>query len=66
MDLSNDDLEQIAEADRRSRSPRVDPPVQVEIATWSKAGQLDWWVKSVSSGSDGYAVRTAVKSRGGS
>jgi hypothetical protein len=23
----------------------VDPPVQVEVATWSKAGQLNWWVK---------------------
>jgi hypothetical protein len=41
MDLSDDDLEQFAEADRRE----VDPPIQVEIATWSKAGQLDWWVR---------------------
>jgi hypothetical protein len=41
MDLSKDDLEQIAEADRRA----VDPPIQVDTATWSKAGQLDWWVK---------------------
>jgi hypothetical protein len=41
MDLSGDDLEQIAEADRRA----VDPPLQVDAATWSKAGQLDWWVK---------------------
>jgi hypothetical protein len=41
MDLSNDDLEQRAEADRRE----VNPPIQVETATWSKAGQLDWWVK---------------------
>jgi hypothetical protein len=31
MDLSDDDLEQIAEADRRE----VDPPIQVEMATWS-------------------------------
>jgi hypothetical protein len=38
MDL---DLSQYGEADRRV----VDPPVPVEIATWSKAGQLDWWVK---------------------
>jgi hypothetical protein len=30
-----------AEADRRE----VDPPIQVEVATWSRAGQLDWWVK---------------------
>jgi hypothetical protein len=41
MDLSDTDLEQIAEADRRV----VDPPIQVDTATWSKAGQLDWWVK---------------------
>jgi hypothetical protein len=41
MDLSDVDLEQIAGADRRE----VDPPVQVEAATWSKAGQLDWSVK---------------------
>jgi hypothetical protein len=38
-----DDLDpsQYGEADRRE----VDPPIQVETATWSKAGQLDWWVK---------------------
>jgi len=41
MDLGNDDLEQIAEVDRRE----VDPPIQVDIATWSQAGQLDWWGK---------------------
>jgi hypothetical protein len=41
MDLSDDDLEKIAEADRRE----VDPPVPVDAATWSTAGQLDWWVK---------------------
>jgi hypothetical protein len=41
MDLSDDDLKQIAEADRRE----VDPPIQVETATWLRAGQLDWWVK---------------------
>jgi hypothetical protein len=41
MDLSDDDLEQIAGADRRE----VDPPIQVDTATWSKAVQLDWWVK---------------------
>jgi hypothetical protein len=29
------------EADRRE----VDPPIQVEMATWSPGGQLDWWVK---------------------
>jgi hypothetical protein len=41
MDLSKDDLEQISEADRRE----VDPPIQVDTATWSRAGLLDWWVK---------------------
>jgi hypothetical protein len=41
MDLSDDDLEQIAAADRRE----VDPPIHVETATSSKSGQLDWWVK---------------------
>jgi len=55
MDLTDADLEQLPEVDRRA----VDPPVPVETATWSKAGQLDWWVKSVSSGSVGYVVRTA-------
>jgi len=41
MDLSDDDLEEIAAADRRE----VDPPIPVETTTWSGAGQLDWWVK---------------------
>jgi hypothetical protein len=41
MDLSDDEVQQRAEADRRE----VDPPIQVETATSSKAGQLDWWVK---------------------
>jgi hypothetical protein len=38
MDL---DPSRYSEADRRA----IDPPVPVETATWSKAGQLDWWVK---------------------
>jgi hypothetical protein len=41
MDLSDEDLERFAEADRQA----VDPPVPVDVATWSHAGQLDWWVK---------------------
>jgi hypothetical protein len=41
MDFSDDDLEQRAEADRRE----VDPPIEVQTATWSNAGRLDWWVK---------------------
>ena len=47
MELSNDDLEQFAEADRRE----VDPPIQVETATWSTAAnsiggvkeRQEWW-----------------------
>jgi hypothetical protein len=35
------DPNQYADADRRV----VDPPVEVETATWSAGGQLDWWVK---------------------
>jgi hypothetical protein len=41
MDLSADEVQQRAEANRRE----VDPPIQVDTATWSRAGQLDWWVK---------------------
>jgi hypothetical protein len=32
---------QYAEADRRE----VNPPIEVESATWSAGGTLDWWVK---------------------
>jgi hypothetical protein len=41
MELSDDNVQRFAEADRRE----VDPPIQVESATWSQGGQLDWWVK---------------------
>jgi hypothetical protein len=41
MDLGDDELRRHADADRRE----VDPPIQVERATWSTAGRLDWWVK---------------------
>jgi hypothetical protein len=41
MDLSDEDVKEFAEADRRE----VDPPIQVDMATWSTVGQLDWWVK---------------------
>jgi hypothetical protein len=40
-DMRNLDPSQYAEADRRE----VNPPIQVESATWSAGGQLDWWVK---------------------
>jgi hypothetical protein len=39
--LSDADLERIPEPDRRV----VDTPVPVDVATWSQAGTLDWWVK---------------------
>ena len=35
------DPDQYSEADRRP----IDPPIQVDIATWLGAGKLDWWVK---------------------
>jgi hypothetical protein len=35
------DPSQYGEADRRE----VNPPVEVEAATWSGGGTLDWWVK---------------------
>jgi hypothetical protein len=41
MDLSDKDVQQFAEADHRA----VDPPIPVDLASWSNAGQLDWWVK---------------------
>jgi hypothetical protein len=41
MDLSDADVQQHAVADRRE----VDPPIRVETAMWSKAGQDDWWVQ---------------------
>ena len=41
MNLSDDEVRQRAAAGRRA----VDPPIEVETATWSTAGQLDWWVR---------------------
>jgi hypothetical protein len=35
------DPSQYSEADRRA----IDPPIEVEMATWSKAAQLDYWVR---------------------
>ena len=35
------DSSQYAEADRRE----VNPPIEVESATWSLGGTLDWWVR---------------------
>ena len=52
MDL---DPSQYGEADRRE----VDPPIQVETATWSPGGQLDWWVQNGGNGSAAYKARMA-------
>jgi hypothetical protein len=41
MDLSDEDVQQFPEADRRA----VDPPIEVQTASWSPGGRLDWWVK---------------------
>jgi len=49
-------VQQHTEADRRE----VDPPIQVEAATWSSTGRLDWWVKSASSGWVGCGAKTVV------
>jgi hypothetical protein len=35
------DPEQKASEDRR----KVNPPIEVQSATWSTGGTLDWWVK---------------------
>ena len=35
------DPSRYGEEDRRE----VDPPIQVEMATWSPGGDLDWWVR---------------------
>jgi hypothetical protein len=61
MDLSDDDVKQRPEADRRE----VDPQIEVEAATWSPGGQLDWWVKNGESGAAGCAVLTAVNGGSG-
>jgi hypothetical protein len=50
------DPSQYSEADRRE----VDPPVEVESATWSAGGQLDWWVKERQQWLGRYAVQTAA------
>jgi hypothetical protein len=34
-------VDDYAEADRRE----VNPPIEVESATWDPGGTLDWWVK---------------------
>jgi hypothetical protein len=39
MELREGELQLIPEADRWA----VDPPIEVEAASWSARGQLDWW-----------------------
>jgi hypothetical protein len=41
MELREGELQLVPEADRRA----VDPPIEVEAASWSAGGQLDWWTK---------------------
>ena len=43
MELREGELQLIPEADRRA----VDPPIEVEAASWSAGGQLDWWIKGL-------------------
>jgi hypothetical protein len=61
MDLSDHEVQPRAEADRRE----VDPPIQVDTATWSRAGPLGWWVKDRREWRVGYAVPTAVNGGSG-
>jgi hypothetical protein len=57
MDLSNDELEQYAAADRRE----VDPRIKVEMATWSTAGRLDLRSgRAPAVAGLGYEAKTAV------
>jgi hypothetical protein len=45
------------QADRRE----VSPPIEVESATWSAAGDLDYSVKSARSGGVGYGVQPDIR-----
>jgi hypothetical protein len=55
MDLSDDELQQRRVTDRREVEA-----IKVETATWSKASQLDWWVRERREWWVAYAVLTAV------
>jgi hypothetical protein len=55
MDLSDENVQQLAEADRRV----VDPPIHVESATWSKLASSIGGRKNGRNGGVGYAVLTA-------
>lgn len=39
MGLIDAEMQHLTAADRRE----VDPPVEVQTATWTQADQLDWW-----------------------
>jgi hypothetical protein len=52
------DPEHLDPADRRE----VNPPIEVESATWSAGGTLDWWSRSASSGWGEYGAQTVVRS----
>jgi len=41
MDFSDEDPRWRAEAERRV----VDPPIELQAASWSPGGTLDWWVR---------------------
>jgi hypothetical protein len=51
-------VDDYAEADRRE----VHPPIEVESATWSAGGPLDWWVKERQQCWAVCAVPTGVRS----
>src|SRR4249919_538321 len=59
MDLGDADVRQRAKADRRD----VGPPIQVEMAMWSEAGQLDWWVKNGGNGGVACGAKTILGGR---
>jgi hypothetical protein len=41
MSAKDLDPSEYGQADRRE----VDPPIHIDLATWSRAGQLDWGMK---------------------
>jgi hypothetical protein len=41
LNMRDLDPSQYGEADRRE----VNPPAEVQVAKWSAAGTLDWWVR---------------------
>ena len=60
MDLTDHDLQQFAEADRREVDPPIHPGQHGHVvAWWSPGGHLDWWVKDRQEWPVGYVVRMA-------